>query len=123
MFFFALLDLLIWSIFFRTNFSVQAFLFVTCVTVLSALIIFMAFKAADVSIENGVLYVSNLFGTTKIPSRQCKKVGALLPLGYYLEFEHGRRAYVWFGADEIIRQFTSPRSDEIIEEIRGLINS
>jgi hypothetical protein len=121
LFFFTLINLLIWVVFFRTNFSIRAFLFVTGVTVLSVLIIFIAFKAADVFIENGEIYISKLFGTAKIPSRQCKKVGALLPLGYYLEFENGRRVYAFFGPDEIIRQFTSSRPDSIMSEIKELV--
>jgi len=82
----------------------------------------MAFKTADVSIENGVFIIGKLFRTTKISSQQYKKIGTLLPFGYYLEFEDRKRVYILFGPDEIIKQFTSFKSNDIIEKIKSLIH-
>ena len=121
LFFFTPINILIWSIVFRSSFSAPALLFAICITALSTLIVFMAFKAADVSIENGVFVIEKLL-TTKISSQRYKKIGTVLPFGYYLEFEDRKRVYVLFGPDEIIKQFTSSKSNEIVEEIKSLIH-
>jgi len=122
LFFFTSFNILVWSIVFRSSFSVSALLFAVCITALSILIVFMAFKTADVSIENGVFIIGKLFRTTKISSQQYKKIGTLLPFGYYLEFEDRKRVYILFGPDEIIKQFTSFKSNDIIEKIKSLIH-
>lgn len=120
--FFIPFNILLWNIVFRSNFSAPTLLFAICTTALSVLIVFMAFKTADVSIENGVLLVRTLFKTTRIDLQQYKKIGTLSSFGYYLEFEDGKRVYVLFGSNEIIRQFTSSKRNEIIEEIQSLIH-
>ena len=117
LFFFTPINILIWSIVFRSSFSAPALLFAICITALSTLIVFMAFKTADVSIENGVFIIGKL-----LSSQQYKKIGTVLPFGYYLEFEDRKRVYVLFGPDEIIKQFTSSKSNEIVEEIKSLIH-
>ena len=122
LFFFTPFNILTWSIVFRSSFRAPALLFAICITALSILIVFMAFKTADVSIENGVFIIGRLFGIKKISAQQYKKIGTLLPFGYYLEFEDRKRVYVLFGPDEIIKQFTSSKSNEIIEEIKSLIH-
>ena len=122
LFFFTPINILIWSIVFRLSFSAPALLFAICITALSTLIVFMAFKTADVSLENGVFIIGKLFWTTKISSQRYKKIGTVLPFGYYLEFEDRKRVYVLFGPDEIIKQFTSSKSNEIVEEIKSLIH-
>lgn len=65
-------------------------LFALLFTTLSALIVFLGFKVADVSIENGVLFISTLFSTTRVVSKRYRKIGALYSFGYYLEFENGK---------------------------------
>jgi hypothetical protein len=122
LFIFTPLNVLLWTIVFRSNFSTSTILFALFFAGLSVLIVFLGFKTADVSIENGVLFISKLFWTTKVPSQQYRKIGTLLPFGYYLEFENGKKVYVLFGPDEIIKQFTSSKPNEFIDEIKSLIN-
>lgn len=82
----------------------------------------MAFQAADVSMENDVFIIERLFRTTKIFPQQYKKIKALPPFGYYLEFQDRKRVYVLFGPDEIVKQFTSSKSNNTMNEIEARIN-
>ena len=116
------LNMLVWIIVFRSNFNMPTLLFAAIFTALTSLIVFLGFKTADISIENGVLVISKLFLTRKVPSRQFQKLGTWQPFGYFLEFEDGKKVYVLFGPDEIIKQFTSSKPNEKLEQIKLAIN-
>jgi hypothetical protein len=120
--FFTPFNILLWYLVVRSNFSTSTMVFSFSVTALSALVVRFVFKTADVATENGVLVISKLFGNTRIPSQQLRKIGSLLVFGYYLQFENGKRVYVLFGPDEIISQATSSRPNDIFDKIKSLIN-
>jgi len=93
----------------------------TCVSVFSIVVIWLAFNTADISIEKGSLIITRLFRTSRIPIKQYKKIGSI-PLGYYVEFEDGRRTYVLFGPSELVRQFIASQENQIINEIKLLMD-
>lgn len=115
------INILLWYIVIA-NFNFSTFLFVILITGLSATIIFLASRIADVSVENGTLFISRLFITTTIHARRLRKIGSLAPLGFYLEFDTGKKVYVLFGAEEIIKQVINSKSNRVVSEIKSAID-
>lgn len=76
--FFTPLNFLIWFIAARSGFDGALFFFAITITALTTFFIFLAFKTADVSIENRTFFIKRLFGSRRIPVDKLKKIGTVL---------------------------------------------
>jgi len=114
-------NLINWFFAQRLDFSVSLFLFDIGLALISTFIIFLAYKTADVSIENKELLIEKFLWSKRIPLEKSIKVRSFFTIGYYLEFEDKRTVYVLFGIDELYKHGFWMESNPTIEKVKLIL--
>ena len=118
---FITVNFLVWRSTSKFSITASSLLFDLRITILSALIIFLSLKTADVFLEKRTFIIKNIFRTRKLPLDDFRKVTPIAILGYRIEFAGNRNVYVLFNPGEILTEMFSSKSNSVIGRINSLI--